>query len=749
MAFCVAVTLCSTASAVPSGDADLNEVVDLRDLLAIRNQIGQSGPPGTVPADVNNNGIVDAADYTVWRVNFPSVGNPSGPYLDIFDPRDETLSGNRRPVILIDYSPTGLPIDVDSLEIIVDGVDRTDEAIVNTRHAVLPIDQPLANGPHFVAASIADILGNESMQRSDFELTPLTLLPRANVYSGPAPFTPTFYPDVIWADIPPACYQWDFDGNGTFEIQCGFTDGARPDNRSFTYFEEGVYNVKFRVTLSDATFAEATLKVAATESFASASPVSGTAPLTVFLHGIAADLSDPITLYEWDFDYAGAFSADFSSTTNPNTVHVYTVPGAYDPVFRATHMSGAVVEHPIKRDEVRVTSPTGPTAFATAAQGVGALTVNFTGSGLDDGQIVLYEWDFENDGVYDFSDPDDGNTSHTYPTAGEKIAAFRVTDDDANQAVARVRVETIAPADLEIIDDTVVPANDEEVVIRTTTTIESNVWLYIRDASGEVIKTIIDHEVRPAGQYDDMWDGRDFRYEPLHPGPYYAVMQYSYPGRTDTLDLTNITGGNHYFAPKPPPVVTSFDPLADNPLPMRFEIPSASRASLYVLPGGSNRTDTLFDNLALGGGTYEYFWAGVDSEGQFAPANTYLWTVNAWTLPDNAIVVKGQPEIADIEITPNQLSPTDRPLGSAMSMVDFNLNEAASVFVNVVSMTTNKTLRSYSLADIPIGPNGFDWDGKTADGRYVSPGFYRLSMYAVDDNGNLSSEREGIVEIRY
>ena len=53
------------------------------------------------------------------------------------------------------------------------------------------------------------------------------------------------------------------------------------------------------------------------------------------------------------------------------------------------------------------------------------------GTGSDtDGYITQYEWDFEGDGVYDWSSALGGSTSHRYNVPGTYMASLRVTDDD-------------------------------------------------------------------------------------------------------------------------------------------------------------------------------------------------------------------------------------------------------------------------------------------------------------------------------
>jgi len=57
--------------------------------------------------------------------------------------------------------------------------------------------------------------------------------------------------------------------------------------------------------------------------------------------------------------------------------------------------------------------------------------LQFSGSGTDkDGEIALFEWDFDGDGTYDWSDHDSGETTYSYAEPGNYKAKFRVTDDD-------------------------------------------------------------------------------------------------------------------------------------------------------------------------------------------------------------------------------------------------------------------------------------------------------------------------------
>jgi hypothetical protein len=78
--------------------------------------------------------------------------------------------------------------------------------------------------------------------------------------------------------------------------------------------------------------------------------------------------------------------------------------------------------------------------------------VTLTGSGSDpDGTIALYEWDFEDDGINDYTSSITGNTTHLY-AAGNWRARFTVRDDDGGYAVA-ITDFTVDPVDSIYVSD--------------------------------------------------------------------------------------------------------------------------------------------------------------------------------------------------------------------------------------------------------------------------------------------------------
>ena len=88
--------------------------------------------------------------------------------------------------------------------------------------------------------------------------------------------------------------------------------------------------------------------------------------------------------------------------------------------------------------------PSGPAAVPAAipSNGQAPLAVDLDGSGSydRDGFIMLWEWDFESDGVWDYESEDNPVATTTYMEQGTYNATLRVTDDDGLTNVASIQI---------------------------------------------------------------------------------------------------------------------------------------------------------------------------------------------------------------------------------------------------------------------------------------------------------------------
>lgn len=78
---------------------------------------------------------------------------------------------------------------------------------------------------------------------------------------------------------------------------------------------------------------------------------------------------------------------------------------------------------------------------------VANVPISFQASGSDlDGSVVLYEWDWENDGTMDASSASPGSTNHTYATPGNYTVKLRVTDNQGAIGLDAKVVTVVADA---------------------------------------------------------------------------------------------------------------------------------------------------------------------------------------------------------------------------------------------------------------------------------------------------------------
>ncbi|MCF8094649.1 MAG: PKD domain-containing protein, partial [Desulfobacteraceae bacterium] len=146
-----------------------------------------------------------------------------------------------------------------------------------------------------------------------------------------------------------------------------------------------------------------------------AEPVSGPAPLTVHFTTNGEDPNGTVEEYRWDFEGDGQW--DTYDTVAKNYTHTYQSPGTYSPTLKVRSSTG---REATKSIEIKVENNP-PTAEANVVPSNGEipLTVSLEGSATDpDGSIVRYEWDFDGDGIFDWSSETTGNTTHTYSEEG-------------------------------------------------------------------------------------------------------------------------------------------------------------------------------------------------------------------------------------------------------------------------------------------------------------------------------------------
>lgn len=129
-------------------------------------------------------------------------------------------------------------------------------------------------------------------------------------------------------------------------------------------------------------------------------------------------------------------------------------------IGRLSSAGDSVVLAPMSLPPRRNIPPTAHAALSDPTNLRAGLPIGLNGTGTDpDGQIVLYEWDFEDDGSWDWSEPASGVVSHVYST-GNHRAKLRVTDNDGAVGVDAVTFTVTGWDTLFVSASTGSPAGD-------------------------------------------------------------------------------------------------------------------------------------------------------------------------------------------------------------------------------------------------------------------------------------------------
>jgi PKD repeat protein len=223
-------------------------------------------------------------------------------------------------------------------------------------------------------------------------------------------------------------YEWDFDGDGTFDWRSN-----QSGNASHVYPAPGVYNPVFRVTDdSGQTGVDRTSVSVRSRNMAPYAEAgedrAGETGSPVALNGTGFDPDGAIVKYEWDFESDGSW--DFGGLTG-NVSHIYESPGTYRALLRVTDNGTPPANDTdlclvtVYAVNIPPSANAGPALAATAGE-----PVLLSGKGLDaDGYIALYEWDFDGEGRWDRASNTTGAAGWTYYVPGTYTARLRVTDN--------------------------------------------------------------------------------------------------------------------------------------------------------------------------------------------------------------------------------------------------------------------------------------------------------------------------------
>jgi len=399
--------------------------------------------------------------YGIYRIVYELEGIGQGSiFFDVTT--GEKTKQNHEPVLL--YIEGKEVIAWDILEFFVEAVDVDGDLLIYSAEG-LPLgasfDPWLKRfywrpgekdaGDYTVKFIVSDGKTRASSEVKIIVLNLLPVIPDADIIaqpvSGIAPLEVNFNSQPVNKYVRIVKHEWDFDGKGVYDFS-----SLESGEAVHVYTGEGSFPAKMRVADRNGITNVRTVVINVERNpdsplvYLNASPLKGMAPCKIFFEG-GAFCPSGISRYEWDFDGDGVFEAN--SSVSGEIVKTYALPGKYNAEFRvigADGLSGSK-NVSIEIEDPRVLS-VDPLVFPAA--GKVPVEVNFKAEASGSNLIQKYQWDFEGDGIFDYTSLDSAAIKHTYCEPGVYAPTVRVTDSTnlSKQVSSEIRFSVSDPNDI-------------------------------------------------------------------------------------------------------------------------------------------------------------------------------------------------------------------------------------------------------------------------------------------------------------
>ena len=213
-------------------------------------------------------------------------------------------------------------------------------------------------------------------------------------------------------------YQWDVDGDGGFD-----TEPSDSSSLEHTYPDSGEVTVKVKVCDGiDCTEATGLVTISNGAPSGTLADVTGSEGESVTFTASASDPGDDDLTYQWDFD------ADDSYDTEPTDSATidYTYTNEYAGAVRVKVCDASDCTVLEGNADIANVPPEVEIGSFEGTEGT-SLTLSATATDQGDDDLT-YEWDFDDNGVFD-SDPAESNSvEHIYPEPFSGSVAVKVCD---------------------------------------------------------------------------------------------------------------------------------------------------------------------------------------------------------------------------------------------------------------------------------------------------------------------------------
>jgi len=231
---------------------------------------------------------------------------------------------------------------------------------------------------------------------------------------------------------PPISYEWDFNGDGVFDLSSG-SIYVTP----YAYSVSGIYNATVKATDTKGRTATDSVSVEVMHPVTVRLSADSIRVHTNENISFTAETNggfSPIT-YEWDFNGDGIF--EFTSENNVMD-HSYSVANVYTVTVKAVDNIGGPLGSATASIQVDVKLPVTVTLHTDD-------NTTFTANASGGFTPITYEWDFNDDEIFEQSSGIINVVNHQFNTTGKHNVRVKATDDTQGNAIALLQVEFELP----------------------------------------------------------------------------------------------------------------------------------------------------------------------------------------------------------------------------------------------------------------------------------------------------------------
>jgi hypothetical protein len=238
-------------------------------------------------------------------------------------------------------------------------------------------------------------------------------------------------------------YEWDLDGNGSYETHTSTPVVYKK------YPIAGTYAIGLKIIDGDNsgltdTAAHNLTVYNAPRAVLAASPALALPGQQVTYSAAGSTGDGGVTKYDWDLDGDGTYE---THTSTPAATQSYQSLGERTIRLRVTDSHGTSASASVKETVTR--APSAAFTFAPSPAVINE-TVKFDGSqSSDDSKVADYAWDLDGNGTFETDTHANPKTTMKYTTVGTVNVRLRVTDDNGLQDIVAHPVQVLAapPAD--------------------------------------------------------------------------------------------------------------------------------------------------------------------------------------------------------------------------------------------------------------------------------------------------------------